>query len=385
MKILGIERDNTACNHYRVLQPLYKLRQHGLADCLTIGDHRLHTQEAADKVMEADIVVFQRPADENWLNFIKLCQKHGKTIVLDYDDDPFNTSPLNPYYKFVGTREYGYKWPSGQMDMIWQDGENGFDIERNITRNDMFRTCFRKADMVTTTTGILRDTFLKLNSNVKVLPNVIDFGLYKKYPMIKSDKEVRIGYQCGASHYEDLYLVKNAIKRVLEKNDNAKFVYLGDFRFKNLFQDIPRQRIEFHDWVTNVAYPYKMALCNFDIGICPLVDNEFNRNKSCIKFLDYATQDAVSVASNIPPYSPVIRNDETGYLVDSEDEWVDRLSMLCRDHKLRRKIGKAAHDFAYENYNSDKLAYKWRDAYESLIKKDLTEVNDGTNICAAAK
>lgn len=372
MKILGIERDNTACNHYRILQPLYKMREHGLADCLTLHDRELNTENAANKVMEADIVVFQRPADENWLNFIRLCRKQGKIIVIDYDDDPFNTSPFNPYYKFVGTKEYGYKWPTGQTDMIWSDGENGFDIEKNITRNDMFRTCFRNADMITCTTEILRKSFLKLNENVKVLPNVIDFHLYRQYNMVKSDDEVRIGYQCGSSHYEDLYLIKDVIKEVLEKNDNAKFVYFGDLRFKNLFQGVPTSRIEFREWVQNISYPYVLSLMNIDIGICPLVDNEFNQNKSCIKFLDYSTQGAATVASNIPPYSPVIKNGENGYLVDSSKQWVDRLSELCQNHKLRRDMGQKAFDLCKDKHNADKESHQWRDAYESLLKAEVT-------------
>lgn len=374
MRVLGVERDNTACNLYRVLQPLAKLTENDQADCITIQDRDLHTEEAVDKVLGADIIVFQRPADDKWLHFINLCRKNGKIIVLDYDDDPFNTSPLNPYYKFVGTKEYHYKWPNGQTDMIWADGEDGFDIERNITRNDMFRTCFRSVDMVTTTTDILRESFLKLNKNVKVLPNLIDFHLYRKYKMVKSDDEVRIGYQCGASHYEDLYLIKDVIMEVLEKNKNAKFVYFGDIRFKNLFQDIPRSRIEFGDWVQNTAYPYVLALMNIDIGLCPLVDNEFNRNKSCIKFLDYSTQNCPTVASNIPPYSPVIKDGETGYLVNSHKEWVDRLSALCQDHELRRSMGKKAFEFSYEEYNADKKSHLWLEAYESLVKKPVEEM-----------
>ena len=374
MKILGIERDQSACNHLRILMPLNKLRQNGMADCLTIFDRELHTDNAVNKVMESDIIVFQRPADENWLKFIRFCQENGKTIVIDYDDDPFNTSPLNPYYKYVGVKEYGYEWPTGQVDMLWTDGENGFDIERNITHNDMFKTCFRQADMITCTTSNLRENFLKLNDNVKVFPNLVDFNYYKQYKMVKSDSEVRIGYQGGSSHYEDIYSIKEVVKEVLEKNDNTKFVYFGDMRFKSLFQEIPTSRIEFHDWVQFISYPYKLALMNLDIGLCPLIDNEFNRNKSCIKFIDYATQSVPSVASNVIPYSPVIKEGETGYLVNNKDEWVSRLSELCKDHTLRRKIGKNAYDFAYEEYNSDKKIHLLRDYYESLLRKDLTEV-----------
>jgi len=374
MKILGVERDNTACNHYRVLQPLMKLREHGLADCLTIGDWQLGSEEAVDKVMQADIILFQRPADENWFKFIKLCQKHGKIIVCDYDDDPFNTSPFNPYYKFIGTKDnWKYPWADGSVSVIWKNGQDGFDIERNIQRQDLFRASFRKADMVTTTTPILQESFFKLNKNTVVLPNLIDFSFYSKESMVK--KEVRIGYQCGASHYEDLYSVRNVIKEVLKRNDNCKFVYLGDVRFKNLFQEIPTKRFEFHGWVQHITYPYVLKLLNLDIGICPLVDNEFNRNKSALKYFDYSAVGAATVADNIPPYSPIIQSGENGFLASNEKEWIEALDSLVKDKKKRINMSKKAYDHCYENHNADKKAYLWRDAYQSLIDLDLEDTN----------
>lgn len=370
MRILGIERDETACNHYRVLQPIYKLRQLGLADTLTIEDWNLDTEEATQKVLDADIVLFQRPASEEWFKFIKLCQKYGKLIVCDYDDDPFSTHPLNPYYKFIGTKNYSYKWPTGEEDMIWQDGENGFDIERNIIRQDMFRASYRNSDMITTTTPILAEEFKKLNKNTVVLPNLIDFDYYRPYEM-KKDDTVRIGYQGGASHYEDLYEFKGALERVLKANKNAKFVYFGDLRFKKLFQNIPTPQLEFNDWVKFVAYPYKLPLMNIDIGVCPLVDNKFNRNKSALKFFEYSATGSATVASNIPPYSEVITDGENGLLAKTEDEWVECLTDLIKDAEKRNKLKKNAYDLVYQEHNAEKQAYLWRDAYQSIINQEI--------------
>lgn len=370
MKIIGLERDNTACNHYRVLQPLYKLRQHKLADTLTIHEKDLATPEALDRVLEADIILFQRPASDEWFKFIKTCQKYGKIIVVDYDDDPFNTSPLNPYYKFVGVKEWQYQWPSGEIDNLWKDGVDGFDIERNIIRQDLFNMSFRKADAITTTTDLLAGFFKTLNSETIVLPNLVDFDIAKKYDMTK--KEIRIGWQGGASHYEDIYVVRDAIVEVLRRNENVKFVYLGDCRFDKLFQGIPTGRMEFNTWVQFVAYPFQLPLLNLDIGLCPLIDNVFNRNKSAIKYFDYTTTGAATVASNIPPYSPVITNEVDGLLVENDTKsWVDAIERLVKDKEKRQSLADKAYENVYENWNADKKAYLWRDAYEGILKKDF--------------
>ena len=84
MRILGLERSQGACNQYRIVQPLYKLHQHQLADILTIHpDNATDMEFITEKIIEAEIILFQRPTDETWLNFIKVARKYGKLIVAE--------------------------------------------------------------------------------------------------------------------------------------------------------------------------------------------------------------------------------------------------------------------------------------------------------------
>jgi len=370
MRILGIETNEWAKNHLRVLQPLMKLRQLELADCLTMYKDEIQTEYGIDKLIECDLVVVQRADSKHWFDFIKLCQKHGKIVVHDYDDDPFHTHPMNPFYRISGTQEYTYKWEDGTVDSLWKDGEEGFDIERNIEFQDMFRACFRKADLVTTTTGVLADEFKDINSNVIVLPNLIDFDLYSSAELVK--KEIRIGWQGGMSHYPDIYMIKDAIIEVMKKHDNVKFIFMGDFRHQDLFQEIPTSKREFHPWCKFICYPDKLKLLNLDIGLCPLVDNRFNRCKSSLKWLDYSAVKAATIASHIPPYSPDIKDDETGILVGQDRQlWVDAMDELITNKKKRLKIAQNAYDDVRENHNANKKAKLWLDAYEKVAKMEV--------------
>jgi glycosyltransferase involved in cell wall biosynthesis len=321
--------------------------------------------------MESDIVLIPRPQDDRWFDFIKIAQKHGKIIVADFDDHPFIISPLNPAYRHYGTTEVDYQWPDGTITPLWKDREKEFFIEENITRQDYFRAAFRRADMITTTTPILQDIFLKLNKNSVVLPNLIDFNLFPRLECVK--KEVRIGWQGGVSHYEDLYMIAPAIIELVKKYDNVKFIFFGDVRFYGLFKDIPKDKLEWHPWVQNVAYPYKLVTLNLDIGLCPLVDNEFNRNKSAIKYFEYSTIGVPTIASDIPPYSPVITNEKDGLLI-SNDKWFEAMERLVKDKDLRSNLAKQAYDNVYENHNADKSAHLWFDAYEKLLKTDVAEL-----------
>ncbi len=376
MKILAILRDDSACNHYRVFCPLHKLAEHGMAEVTTVEEGpELSTGVALERVLQSDIIVTHRPASEEWYKFLKVLHKSGKIIVCDYDDDPFNTSPLNPYYQYIGTEEVMYQWADGSKEMLWsknplESGGRYLNIEQNIRRRDLFNASFKKADLVTTTTEILKSRLQKINSNVAVLPNLVNFD---EYPILEcKKKEIRIGWQGGASHYEDLHMVSKAVKNIIKKYDNVKFIYWGDARMYGLFREIPIDRIECHAWSKYIVYPYKLATMNLDIGLCPVIDNEFNQNKSAIKYLEYSMFKTATIASNIPPYSPVITNGKDGILVD-EDGWFDAMEELILNKEKRELIGKNSYENVYENYNIDSKIYLWYDAYQKLLKQDITE------------
>ncbi len=371
MRILGFERTYGAGCHYRIAQPLYKLREHGLAEILTIHqENAADLQFVTDKVMEADVIVIQRPQDEKWFDLFKALQKIGRAMVIDCDDHPFDISPLNPAYKFYGTKEVKYLWPDGKADMLWENGKCGFSIEDNISRKDYLRDAVRRADMVSVTTEELKDKIVSVNNAVNVLPNLIDFGIYPKVEYVK--REVRIGWQGGVSHYEDLFMVVPAIKKIISKHPEVKFVFFGDTKFYGLFKDIPQDRIEWHNWVQYVAYPYKLATLNLDIGLCPVIDNEFNRCKSSIKFLENSVFKVPSICSNIPPYSPVV--DGKNGVLAGPDEWFEQIDELVQDKAKRESIGRTAYNYCFEHHNADTKAHLWVDAYEALLKKDVLEV-----------
>jgi len=371
MRVLGIERSMTAGGHYRIVQPLYKMLEHNLANILTINE-----KNAADigfiveKIIESEVILFQRPSDSKWLDLMKIAQKYGKTIVIDYDDDPFSTHPLNPAYKWHGVEEVPYIDDDGNESMIWEDGVNGFSIEANIKRRYMFRAGFKNADMVTTTTDILKKTFSKINKNTIALPNLIDFNIFQPIEMKK--KEVRILWQGGNSHYHDLYMIVPAIKKIIKKYDNVTFVFFGDFGFKGLFKDIPEGRIEYNSWVQQVAYPYKMMTLNADINLCPIIDDVFNRSKSSLKYLEASALKIPSIASDIPPYSKDITHGKDGILV-SEDKWFDAIENLILDRDKRLKLANNAYDNVYNNFNADTKCHLWKDAYYNLLKSDIKE------------
>lgn len=377
MRILGLERDNKACNFYRVLQPLAKLQEQGLADCCLIEFNQdIASEDSFKKVLESDVILIPRPQSEEWLQFVNAVRRAGKVVVCDYDDNPFNVSPYNTYYRFSGLKEFEVVWPDGYREWLWKDGMPGpkgekfFDIEANIHRRDMCRAAFGKSDLVTSTVEPLRSEFEKINQNSIILPNLIDMDGYPKCEMVKPTR-LKIGWQGGISHFEDLEYLLPIILKFAGSND-IDFTFFGDHRLGTMFQKVPGYH---HESFTSIeVYPWKLKMMNLDIGLAPLLDNEFNHCKSAIKYFEYAAVGVPTIASNVQPYSDVITNRVDGILVDKPEEWIEAMNELAADPALRKKIADNAYENVYRNYNANTQAHLWVDAYEKALQKDKVVV-----------
>ncbi len=370
LRILGVERDDKACGYYRILNPLKVLQEQGLADCALIEyGTEFDSDENMQKVFESDVILLPRPSSEEWFGFVKACRKAGKLIVSDYDDDPFTCDPLNPYYRWIGIEEwshpdFGDVWKDGMVD---KGGQEWFNVEKNINRRDMVRASFKTSDLVTCTTPELQEVFLKINPNTVILPNSIDLTAYPRPEFVK--KKVRVGWQGGVSHYRDLHFIIPILEKVSKEVD-FEFVYFGDSRFAHMFKNVKNFTCE--NFVNHQTYPFKLSLLNLDIGICPLIDNEFNRRKSAIKWMEYTAVGAATVATDIPPYSPAITNFKDGILVPNEEEaWVEALKGLITNKKKVLELSQNAYQTILEKHTIQKNAKLWVDAYKATIERSM--------------
>src|SRR5262249_49077985 len=85
------------------------------------------------------------------------------------------------------------------------------------------------------------------------------------------------------------------------------------------------------------------SLPPYDIGLAPLVDNEFNRAKSPIKYLDYAALGMAVVCSDLEPYREIVCHEENGLVVPMiAGAWYQALRRLMIDPVLRCNLQVAA-------------------------------------------
>jgi glycosyltransferase involved in cell wall biosynthesis len=132
------------------------------------------------------------------------------------------------------------------------------------------------------------------------------------------------------------------------------------------------------DWVPYPTYKAHRVLADADINLCPLIDNQFNRSKSCIKFYEGSILEVpeATLAGNCRPYSEEIVDGENGLLYSDPAEFVTKLSALIENAELRRDLARRAKAWVLENRHYEKTIPGLFEFYQHLRakKKVLLEV-----------
>lgn len=121
------------------------------------------------------------------------------------------------------------------------------------------------------------------------------------------------------------------------------------------------------------TYPIRLAMLGFDIALAPLSNSTFDKSRSALKFWEYTAAGAVTVASNLDPYSSAIQNGSTGLLVDKQAEaWTQAILKLIKSHDLRAQLLESA-ERSVEAHDVSRTAPAILEALESTKPNRLRE------------
>jgi glycosyltransferase involved in cell wall biosynthesis len=162
-----------------------------------------------------------------------------------------------------------------------------------------------------------------------------------------------VGYMGSKGHQEDLNLVVPALERLLDERPDLHFEVFGTIQMPPRLERFG-DRIRSHK--VNKAYLEflsVLASLNWDIGLAPLVNEDFNLCKAPTKFIEYTAAGIPVIASNIPVYSKVIPSGG-GVLVD-ETGWYDALVSSLDSKAFTTQAIEIAQGFCARNFSIERL------------------------------
>lgn len=112
-------------------------------------------------------------------------------------------------------------------------------------------------------------------------------------------------------------------------------------------------KIDNHIWELETEQEH---LASFDIGIMPLWDSLWTRGKCGYKILQYMGVGTAVVASDVGANRDIITPDENGFLVRTEQDWVQALTSLIQNAAQRKAFGLRGRELVEERYSLEKFA-----------------------------
>ena len=392
---------------YRIIQPYTYISQ--FVDVFICDPAVHHKQRIDDEMEAADVIVFQMPFGEHYYKEIMKNKQRikPKKIILEFDDNIFHIHPLNTAYKAYGQEEvlkyYALgedidkaeahivssgmnlkveRFKPGEMEIegrsiagcveLHKDGVDGFDLKANQLRMAYTIKSVMEADMVTCTVEHLGKQFRKYRKGpIAILPNFVDCDRFLEMKKHGTD-EIRIGWQGGSAHFQDLHMIREVMWQIMDKYPNVKFVIQGA-GFTGIFPDKYKDRVEWKPWHSDVnTFPLATRDLACDIGICPVIDDNFNRSKSELKFLEFSAMKVPTVCSHVT-YWHAVKHAKTGFLAKNNKEWFEYLCELIEKPELRKQMGEKAYDRIKGYHNVDQ-SIMWLDMLNDLTGKIIKPV-----------
>ena len=216
-----------------------------------------------------DLIMFQRPFDQNALTICGYIKQCGIPLWLDYDDNLFALNPENPTYPIYSNPQ----------------------IQENI------KSMLQLADVVSVPTEYLRQAYSEWNKNICVVPNAFHDSLFKRGEL--KPRTNNVIWRGPEAHIFDLMTYSKEINDLTKDFPEWRFMFAG-FSPWFLSKTNNKGNISLLDIVLYFKMLSDMSPSCLHV---PLHDNPFNRSKSNIAYIEGSYAGAVCVTPhwwNVP-------------------------------------------------------------------------------------
>lgn len=282
-----------------------------------------------------DIVFVQKVLTSTSLRWMdRLFFLFNKKVIYDFDDSV-------------------YMGPSSQLPGILHFLQDYEQVNKII----------KKSKVVIAGNNFLKEYAARFNNSVVMIPTPMDTDMYqvKQYP--ENTKEVTIGWSGSkATNFYVNYLlfVLNALGR---KYDYIKFIIISNSTSNIKLEEFKDIKVEFYPWkLENLI----KDLHKIDIGVMPLIYNEWNLGKCGGKILQYMACGIPLVCSPVGANKDIVSEGINGFFADTDREWIGKLSCLIENAELRTKIGKEGRRTVEETYSNVVNAPKLKNIFKDL-------------------
>jgi O-antigen biosynthesis protein len=307
-------------------------------------------------LFELDMVLVQRNTIKLHLvnRFINHCKQNNLPIIFEIDDDLTNVPTEKDHKGIYAQTAVGIK------------------------------AIIQASSTVIVSTEPLGKKLSQYNANVVVIPNTIsEYTWFKPIPIeqppeIDNTEKFKILYMGNPTHTEDLALIKPVFENLAHDGCSIQLYVIGGE---------PKDTNNEYEWYKRIKIPsasrhypqfvpwFRYISQSFDLAIAPLVDNEFNRCKSPLKYLQYSAVGLPSICSNVTPYQELVKSGINGFLVENTvEKWQEAIENVVDKIETLNEISRNAQKFVIEHYRMSNYTDKYLHIFRQLSNSKQKEI-----------
>lgn len=155
-------------------------------------------------------------------------------------------------------------------------------------------------------------------------------------------RPLTVGWAGSPGHFADRYQVAPLVQHWMEAYPDVNLAVMSHEAARP-FVELPPERYVFTPFGT--LADYLRFLRSVDIGLAPILPTDYNRCRSDVKFLEYASQGVVGIYADLEPYRATVVPGETGLLYHRPSELIECLDHLHADGAPRDTLRQRAHAY----------------------------------------
>jgi glycosyltransferase involved in cell wall biosynthesis len=185
---------------------------------------------------------------------------------------------------------------------------------------------------------------------IEFLPSVVDINRYTV--KTKPGGQFRIGWIGSPVTAPYLGLIRDALEEV-SRQTGADLVLVGAGG-EDPLPGVPKTVLTWNEQ-SEVAH-----IQSFDVGIMPLPDGPFEQGKCGYKLIQYMACGLPVVASPVGANTRIVEQGKTGFLASNSADWVQALTKLLKNVRMRAALGKAGRKKIEQEYSLQVAAPRLR-------------------------
>ncbi|MEK9825428.1 MAG: glycosyltransferase family 4 protein [Methylotenera sp.] len=309
MKILFLSKgENSSSTRYRAMQYFPDFIKAGWEPShVTISGGVFSIITALLAAKSADVVVLLRktfPFPIFWL-----IRKFSKKLLFDFDDAIFCNS-------------------------------NGSHSKTRLSR---FHATISKCDYILAGNHYLANEAKKSNPNTVVIPTSLDTRKYDLRPAAKIHNKIVLVWIGSSSTKKYLTEIIPYLEKAAESFANLELKVIADFTLSSKVL-----KIESMQWSEKTE---ASELCNSDIGIAPMPEDNWTRGKCALKVLQYMAAGLPVISSKSGVNATVVEHQQTGILITDNNEWKESIVQLCINKNTRLAMGEKGKSKAQQAFD----------------------------------